>query len=493
MKPSILGLFALTALLLPAESGLAQASNTFNSNFSALNNDWTSASNWVRVGGGGGAPITALDKAFVSGFTSTRTLVVNGDGIHVRELEYIAGPGTETTQRIAANGTRSVKIDNLTHGGSYTLSINNGTGDNSLSVEIGNLNFSNASGGIEIGHPSIGSLDGFKVTGTSTIAGSFAYNGVMDRVAGLNRIELGDLVVLGSGTLTLGGRGNSNGTVEVSSLSGGGIVQVAINSAHSGVAGTLLIDSENTTPVTFSGLLRDTGNINYPAVLTVVKSGSGTQVFSQSSGNSYSCITTIDGGVLAVTNTSGGGLGSGSVNVLDGGILAGSGIIAPGSGKKITIQAGGSIAPSAHLETGFANLRLNGADSGIGAILDMEEGSSFTFRLGADDAADRISFINYHAGGLALFGGGIAVNGVGVQEGAFTLFTFDTISETELDALLGRLQLGGGFGGYLAAFSAGGNSILLEVSAIPEPGLTSLLGVASVVFAAGRLRRKILG
>lgn len=482
MKPRFLVTSVLASALLsflPVPQVAAQASNTFRYTSSG-HGSWSNPGAWTLLDGSGSIPLTPSDKAIIEGSSSAaRNLAVNANGINIGELEY-AAVGTSTQRLEADSGSsRTLKIGTLTKNGAYTLSIRNGGG--ALAVEIGD--FVHNTNEIVIGQDS--SLAQFTVTGTSTIAagGNFILAGVQGGLIQLGNLDL-------AGTLVLGGRGYSEGTVSVASLKGNGTIQVSGSANHDGTAGTLLIESTNATPATFSGLVRDYQSSLRPAILTVRKTGTGTQIFSRSTGNTYSGTTTIEEGVLAVTNTGGSGLGTGAVTVKADGVLAGSGIVAPGAGNGITIEAGGTIAPSAHLADGFAALTLNGAATGPETLLTLDEGATFTFRLGADNASDRIDFTGYEAGKLALFAGGIAVNGLDVQAGTFTLFSFDAISASEITELSSLLYLGSGFGSYDAAFTWEENSIVLNVAAIPEPGFAGLLLLGAGALVAARFRRK---
>lgn len=427
--------------------------------------------------------MTAVDKVVVEGSPRARNLVVNTDGIHIGVLEY-TNVGTDTQRLESDSGKRTLKIDTLIHNGSYTVSVRNNN-EGTLAVEVGNLIHTSQS--LVLGQNF--SLASFTVTGSSTIASAATVMlaGVDTNVLSLGHLDLEGIIVLGA-------YGYSTGTLAVHSLKGNaGTIRVSSSSAHSGTAGTLLISGSNTSATSYSGLLQDYSNVNYPAVLTVQKSGSNIQILSRSAGNTYSGGTTIDGGTLAVTNASGSGLGTGAVVVKAGGALAGSGIVAPGAGNGITIESGGSIAPSAHLVSGLATLTLNGSNTGAAALLTLEEGASFTFRLGADDTSDRIAFTGYSAGKLSLSEAGVAVHGLDVQEGTYTLFTFNSISEQEIATLTSLLRMGEGFDGYNVLFSWSGSHIEMSVLAVPEPSLSGLvllgLGTAGVLT---RYRRRIV-
>lgn len=486
---TLLWLTAAALLSFPGKQAAAAIINDFNSNFGDVSTAyWNTASNWTLGNGTGTIPLTEEDKATVTARPgATQNLNVNVDGIHVGELEYTSN--SNSTQRLtmanSLNVTYTFQADRLVKNGNFTLAIQNGgqsgSPSSALVVKIGDLYLNE--GHMELG--ATNSLGEFTVTGNSSIASGRKL--ILTGVQG-NRIELGH-VELAGGHLVLGGRGYSSGIMAVSSLTGTGFVSVSDSSTHNGTAGTLEINSSNATPATFSGILRNQAS-SQDAVLTVVKKGAGTQILSRAAGNTYTGNTTIESGVLAVTNTSGSGLGAGAVEIKASGVLAGSGFVAPGAGQGLVVRAGGAVAPSAHLDSGWATLTLDGAnDNGGGvALLNMEEDSFFTFRFGAGNQSDRIAFTNYFTEGWEMFSGGIDLNGLNVQEGSFTLFTFNSITDPEIDSLTSLLRVGSGFSGYDADFSWSGDSILLGVSIVPEPGILGLLAAGALLSCLRRRR-----
>ncbi len=152
----------------------------------------------------------------------------------------------------------------------------------------------------------------------------------------------------------------------------------------------------------YAGTLVDLagGTAGAGSTLAIVKTGSNTQTFSRAAGNTYSRGTTISGGTLLVTNTSGSGLGVGSVDVQSGGAIGGTGIIALGTDKTVTIHNGGTITPG----DGLGALRFNGLNTS-GPALTLEAGSKIVFDLGAANASDQIQFLNY-SGAADLVRGG---------------------------------------------------------------------------------------
>lgn len=301
-------------------------------------------------------------------------------------------------------------------------------------------------------------------------------------------IQLGKMTNLG--TFDLGG-----GTgvfvnpydVSVTSLSGSETSVVTTLSTGTGTnpLPTLRIQGGNTELADYEGVISDgVGQVS------LTKEGSGVQQLSNA--NTYSGGTTISGGVLRVANTTGSALGTGAVNVTGGGTLSGNGIVALES--QISVGNNGSIAPGAGSESGFSSLSLSGEHTGSDVILVMEEGSSFTFNLGAENASDHIEFTWYTAGDLVLNGSNILVNATNVEEGIYTLFSFlDANGDAIASGLTGGLAAGSGFDGYLTTFhfhndqlAEGYGTISMEVSVIPEPAwMVGFMGILLGVWVSG--------
>ncbi|MFN0076627.1 MAG: autotransporter-associated beta strand repeat-containing protein [Prosthecobacter sp.] len=126
----------------------------------------------------------------------------------------------------------------------------------------------------------------------------------------------------------------------------------AINITGSGPASSGWRD----TPVTLTGALNMTGNVNSDALVTVDSNGTTTGTVSGAfsgsmpltktgagtltliGANTYSGTTTISGGTLNVTNTSGSGTGTGTVTVDAGSKLSGTGRVAASANNYIYIN-----------------------------------------------------------------------------------------------------------------------------------------------------------
>jgi autotransporter-associated beta strand protein len=134
---------------------------------------------------------------------------------------------------------------------------------------------------------------------------------------GTARVEL-----FGNGTLDIG-HGAPAG-IRIGSLEGDGVVSLGSDSA------SLTIGTNDLSTV-FSGQIQGSGSI--------VKDGSGTLTLS--SANSYTGVTSVAGGFLKVTNTSGSATGSGTVKILEGATFGGGGIV----GGNLIAARHGSVAP----------------------------------------------------------------------------------------------------------------------------------------------------
>lgn len=159
-------------------------------------------------------------------------------------------------------------------------------------------------------------------------------------------------------------------------------------------------------------------------VTRLEKTGSNTQAFSRSAGNSYRGGTLISAGTLLVENGTGSGLGTGSVTVDGTGILGGNGQIALGQGMAISVRAGGMLAPG-HDGVLPNNLRIVVPEGSSEPTVRLEGGARCKFTMGAKKACAAIEFLNYTAGALSLDAGGVEIVLEGVlSEGVYPLFVF---------------------------------------------------------------------
>lgn len=338
-----------------------------------------------------------------------------------------------------------------------------------------------------------------QVNQTLTVVGNgrFIYDGT---ATGDAEIDLGDVVFRDNvhngtpmtPTFSLGSAASSevDHRVKMRSLS-----SEAANSSGIEITGGATIELYGNAPTEpenhrFYGEIKETTRLE--------KTGSNTQVLSRNAGHSYSGGTLISAGTLAVENATGSGLGSGAVTVGGSGTLGGNGRIALAQGETITVQTGGTLAPGKNGDL-FNTLRIVTPSGSSEPTLSMEEGSSFTFTLGADHASDTIEFLNYTAGALALAPGGIGITLEGeLSEGVYQLFVFREGGE-------GSALISSGFNDglyvippsgefnvtlhYNDAAYGGAGVIAMEIAAIPEPSSVALF-IAGIGFLGFRMARR---
>ncbi len=177
--------------------------------------------------------------------------------------------------------------------------------------------------------------------GVSSYTGGTAINnGTVKLTTGNDRLPTGTVVSLGQaassnlGTLDLNG---FNQQIAGLNSTTGTNTSSSKNTVTSATAATLTLGGSGTYSY------GDGSNANSGVItgaIAVVKSGVGTQTFGDL--NTYTGGTTVSGGILRVTNTSGSATGSGNVFVSDSTIL-GTGIVSPGAGGSITIGSGGKV------------------------------------------------------------------------------------------------------------------------------------------------------
>lgn len=231
-----------------------------------------------------------------------------------------------------------------TYTGNGTLRFD-GTGNPDFGLAPINLNFSPGA---------LIDVESGKLTGSSSYNGIWTANQASMNIAGgaiFDAVESGP-----------------SATMQIDALTGSGIFEggyFGLTTVTIGIAGG---------SGTFSGTLQDDPS----AQLAVVKTGSGTEIFSGT--NTYSGNTTVNAGTLLINGTA----GSGTVTV-NGGTLGGTGTI---SGA-VSIGAAGTLAPGAPTGTltipnslslaGNTLITLNsGASSQVTGITNVTYGGTLT-------------------------------------------------------------------------------------------------------------------
>jgi autotransporter-associated beta strand protein len=434
----------------------------------------------------------ALSTAF-SGFTTRDTITINGSGVNGGgALRNVSGNNTFTggivlgsDATITVAGVRlNIAVGNVDGGGNdLTLDTANGArlGVTSRLLNLGSLTKvgegvvelrgagGNVTGPITINAGSLqlqtsgNALDpltsvtingGFLQVFTNQTIGSVGGAGILqvDQLAGVRArlttggdnqsttlsgqfLGRGELVKVGTGTMTLTGSNAFNGTYVIDA----GTLQIG----NGGGSGTLSF-SDQTDLVTINGAgtlaFNRTGTETVNRVIagsgTLRHIGAGTTILGAV--NTFTGTTLVEAGTLRVD-----GELLGTITV-SGGTLGGSGTLGA-----VTVGSGGKLAAGQSPGTmTVASLTLNA-------------GSETIFELAAAGVAGGPSNdLIRVTGNLALNGGAISVvRGTGFSAGQYTLFEFGTLTGALTNLTIN--PLGGGFGGNLAL---GTNTVLLNVA-----------------------------
>jgi autotransporter-associated beta strand protein len=383
----------------------------------------------------------------------------------ISNMTHNTSDSTLTNSLIRGIGTLS-----LTIGGNLSVDFNDGslsilpnTTSHNISVLIaGDITVSN--GTLNLGSTTVANgLFALSQTNTSTttVGGALNLNLTNNAVATLGHIAMSD------GTLTLNLGGSTAGGTIVSSLAGStGTVR---GGTGSNATTTLTINS--TTNTIYSGILANGSSSN---VLTVVKTGAGTQVLSGV--NTYTGSTTVEAGTLQIDGST---AAASAVTVQSAGVLGGVGTV----GGNTTIQAGATLAPgnSPGVLSFGSNLTLEG--NVVMELNGLVRGTGY-------DGIDVAGALAY-GGGLTLNFGTTFANG-----SSFSLFdfgsatgSFETI--TLEGSYIGTLVNSGGVwsgnvGGQDFEFVQADGTL----SVVPEPSATMLLALAAAGGWALRIRRR---
>jgi autotransporter-associated beta strand protein len=370
-------------------------------------------------------------------------------------------------------------------GASRTLTINGGGSGNLTlaAVPIGTLTQDN-------------SLNVF-LNGTSawsgTVQANFS-NGNTNQhgsYTATNRIILGSATSTGTATkVSLGGGVMAlntalvNNTATIGELSGvsGSLITAGYNS--SGTGGNRGLRVEQTTNTTYAGRIEGSTSVG-SQILSFTKAGSGRLRLTGS--NTYGGATSVEAGELYVNGTTS---GQGTFSVSSGATLGGTGTIGLAGSSLVTVQNGGILNPGDVNDAGESaagTFTLSGATSGVG--LQFLGNATIKFDLSAEPGeSDLIALTGSTMSGLALGGSGsIAFQFFAGDEAAlvgktFDLISFGTAPGINLDAF--TLSAGNLSTGWSANFNYAGNTLQVNIDAIPEP---SVQWLGAIGFVGGLL------
>jgi hypothetical protein len=339
--------------------------------------------------------------------------------------------------------------------------------------------FGGGGGGSAAGNASVGGVGGGAGTGSSPFSGG----GGAGFGGAIFVRQNATLIVSGANTFTsntvTGGTGANPGQAQGQSMYVAGSVQYVFPSGSSTISDTI------------SGAI--SGGFQ--------KNGAGTLVLSGA--NTYTGGTTISGGILRASNTTGSATGSDAVTVANGGTLGGgnggatfadstNGFLA----GAVTIQSGGHLAPGASvgLLTDSNTVTFN-----AGSFFDVELGTHVA-RPGASPV-DNNSNDRIHATINLQFGADLTVNVDGLGQSFTPGSTYDYFlgrSDGAVGTLPGTITInptnfasGASSSNFLLSRSADTKSLILTFTPtpVPEPGSLALVGLATGV-VGWRLRRR---
>lgn len=249
-------------------------------------------------------------------------LSLTGDGTatNVGALRNVSGDNTWAGNLVIAAANTRINAD----GGSLLISGNIST------VGSGNFNIG-GNADIEVSGAISGTQSLFK---SSVGGGTLTLSNAGNTYTGITTIAAGTVKISSEGNL-----GTTPGAVVSNSLRlRGGVLQTTASLALSATRGVLLSNGGGGLSVDAGTTLTVNGVVAGASTDNLEKSGAGALVFTAA--NTYSGGTTISGGAVYVNNSSGSGVGTGSVIVGTGAVLGGSGSVILGTDNLLTVNGG---------------------------------------------------------------------------------------------------------------------------------------------------------
>ena len=218
-----------------------------------------------------------------SGDRSINILTLTGTG-GTQQFRILNTVGSTVTATNTIINNRIVQLQ-ASASGTYTLNTTN------LTVDTGNNSYVLRLGTQSAGFARAVTLN---VSGTTTVTSGGINIGVGGQSTNLGHLDLTTRTLLMTDT-SFGLDGGTNVEVSVRSLTGSNGSTIGNSFSGTAVSATLKILGENTSDATYSGAIRDGGTV----VTSVIKQGTGTQIFGGAS-NNYSGGTTISAGTLKI-------------------------------------------------------------------------------------------------------------------------------------------------------------------------------------------------
>jgi autotransporter-associated beta strand protein len=238
-----------------------------------------------------------------------------------------------------------------------------------------------------------------------------------------------------------------------------------------------------------------TGLVTGSSSTDLMKSGTGVLELARPGGNTYAGNTLVFAGTLLASNTTAGtsATGTGAVTVGSGGTLAGTGFVAPQGGKRVTVLAGGTLAPGnpTGLLTVTAPVNL-AAGATLAWTLADPTPSSAAANSGTSSPAGLRSQLAVGGAGNTVTAGGLTfritetTTPTFVPGQTYSWLVADTGATPTLGAVTFDLSAAPDFARYGGAsalsLQPSGTAVYLNFTPVPEP--QAVLVVAAVVTVA---------
>jgi autotransporter-associated beta strand protein len=472
--------------------------------------DFTNNNNLAVFAGSTGTyavTLTSSNTLLVSGMrfdTSGYTLSATTSGtVRLASLGVTVSSGVTATIGNGVTVTRSGNQWGLQGGGRLSV-INGGvlTADSgNRSIVVTDSEIVVAGGAVTAASINLSNSDGVSTgiltveSGTVTAAGAISSPG---------------LILASGATANLKGTVNLNGGTILTSrvLAGTGATRTATFNFNGGT----LKANEDTYSATFmtgltnafikdGGAKIDTNGFSVTVGQSLLHSGDlstagltkqGSGTLTLTGANTYTGTTLVDtnGGALRVNTTH---TNAGAYTVNSGGTLGGSGAITTVGANGVTVAAGGKL--SAGSATGSADtLTLNLGASGkldISAAVTGSNKQSMQFDLLTPSTSDKILVTNTTVASALNIGGNVLefddfefTAGPAVTVGIYTLFDSNSTITGSLGTVVSGI-INGGIAANLQ-FANGGQDLVLNVTATPEPSSLAAIGLG----ATGMMRRR---
>jgi autotransporter-associated beta strand protein len=481
--------------------------------------NWSDSGNWtpnVPAGSNNNTAGFNTGITFNSLTTAPITSVVDSPGSTSWDIRGLTFNSTTGGDAVTLSGS---SLNFGTYGG--VTGADNGSstvvtetvGDNlissasTFSLSSSGKNIFDITGNITVHATTSVGFRGVASTGTSTFAGLIensaggAVNSVFktdsgtwtltnsgNQIAAL-AVQTGSLISGANGAfgaaplLTIGA---NSGTAVIVDLAGNNQTFGGLTSA-AGATNSQTVTNSSATHASLLTYSNSATNESYGGKLTGTLLGlekTGTNTYTLTGANTYGNGTTLDGGTLLANNTTGSGIGTGSLTVKNGATFGGTGSVAPTGSNSISVASGGSIFAGNGGSTGALTINVGGTSGNV----NFASGSNLVFSLGAGNASNVLNFDDYAAGAVQ-FNGTVNLDLENEQIGTYTLLQLYTNTGTNL--YTGSFDtsnlMADDSAGYSSTVTYNGDGLVqLTVETAPEPKPIFLLmaGIAAFVLTS---------